>query len=151
MLGADTASTLCEMLGSVVQEDGGTAFRRAEDLKKLGFSEVASFAGKTGTAVLHKDPSRMNGTFAVFGPMPEPKVVVVFVAFDSGARFGGDQCAGPAMRALARRCGRSASRRPPRARSPRSPWNSGRGRRVFQRRRLAPPFAIQQIVADATK
>ena len=116
VLGADTASTLCEMLGSVVQEDGGTAFRRAEDLKKLGFSEVASFAGKTGTAVLHKDPSRMNGTFAVFGPMPEPKVVVVFVAFDSGARFGGDQCAGPAMRALARSL-RAIGLAPPSARA----------------------------------
>jgi cell division protein FtsI (penicillin-binding protein 3) len=97
-----TARRVREMLTSVVCEEGGTAFRKAQELKKQGFLEVATFAGKTGTAVIHKNPSRMNGTFAVFGPMPNPRIVVLFTVYNSGARFGGDQVAEPAMRALAR-------------------------------------------------
>jgi cell division protein FtsI (penicillin-binding protein 3) len=102
VLPESVAASVRDMLTSVVQEEHGTAFRKADELRRQGFDEVLTFAGKTGTAVIHKDPSRMNGTFAVFGPMPKPRLVVLFVVFNSGARFGGDQVAGPALRALAR-------------------------------------------------
>lgn len=102
VMSEQTARTVREMLQSVVRDPHGTAHTAATALAKAGFVEVEQFAGKTGTAVIHKNPSNMNGTFAVFGPMPEPRVVVVFVVFNSRARFGGTQVAEPAMRALAR-------------------------------------------------
>lgn len=102
VLSEAVAARVREMLTAVVQEEHGTAYRKALELRKQGFEEMTMLAGKTGTAVLHSNPSRMNGTFAVFGPMPNPRLVSVFVVFNSGARFGGDQVAGPALRAIAR-------------------------------------------------
>lgn len=102
VLSEETCRTVREMLTSVITDEHGTGHAAAAMLVKEGFEEVYDFAGKTGTAVIHKNPSHMNGTFAVFGPMPDPRIVVVFVVFNSSARFGGTQCALPAMRALAR-------------------------------------------------
>ncbi|MBI3819601.1 MAG: penicillin-binding protein 2 [Planctomycetes bacterium] len=102
VLSDSTCEIVREMLTNVITNEHGTGHAAAQTLIKGGYPEVEDFAGKTGTAVIHKDPSKMNGTFAVFGPMPQPRIVVVFVVFNSSARFGGTQCALPAMRALAR-------------------------------------------------
>jgi cell division protein FtsI (penicillin-binding protein 3) len=102
VLSEDTTRIVRDMLQTVVTAEHGTAKRSAEKLAKEGFVEVDALAGKTGTAVIHKNPSNINGTFAVFGPMPDPRVIVVFTAFNSSVRFAGDVVVEPAMRALAR-------------------------------------------------
>ncbi|MFN0207230.1 MAG: peptidoglycan D,D-transpeptidase FtsI family protein [Planctomycetota bacterium] len=102
VMSEDTARIVREMLQTVVTEEHGTGHRIAVKLQKEGYHEVLSFAGKTGTSVIHKNPSNMNGTFAVFGPMPHPRIVIVFTAFNSNLRFAGDVSVEPSMRALAR-------------------------------------------------
>lgn len=101
-LDAAVAARVREMLLGVVNEEGGTAFSRAKPLR-AEFPELDGIAGKTGTAVIHKRPDRLNGTFACFGPSPSPELVVVVMAHDPPrVRFGGDVCAAPGMRILAR-------------------------------------------------
>ncbi len=103
VLREDVARAVQRMCQDVVVETYGTAHRRAADLKRAGFLEVDLFGGKSGSAVIHKRPDRLNGTFACFGPMPDPRLVVLLVAFDpDNARFGGEVCARPALEILAR-------------------------------------------------
>ncbi|MBL8694207.1 MAG: penicillin-binding protein 2 [Planctomycetes bacterium] len=98
----DVAKTVQRLCHGVVTEEYGTAYKRAESLRQAGYLEVDTFAGKTGSAVVPSRPDRINGTFACFGPMPDPEIVVLFVAFEpKGARFGGDICAQPALETLA--------------------------------------------------
>ncbi|HKE00153.1 MAG TPA: penicillin-binding protein 2, partial [Planctomycetota bacterium] len=97
-----TARSVRELLLGTVNEEGGTAFERSKALR-AEFPEIALFAGKTGTAVIHHRPGRLNGTFACFGPMPEPALVVLVVAADPDrVRYGGDVCVRPGLRILAR-------------------------------------------------